>query len=208
MLKKSTLLICLISTICCVKKSNAQDVIEASAGEKFFNIETWITKPLDKEYRYTIFSLNTAEHDRELDQTLFMSYTILSYNWWKGVGPTVGTRLLSNRVVALGGPQYTFYRERFFATANFTSEFRSNPDFEFFSIIQGRPKLSEKVNGFLQGQFSFNFNSDEHLLSFQYVRVGADLGVVQTGFALNQFQFGENWDYEIRPGIFLRLAFK
>ncbi len=190
------------------RKSRAQDVIELSAGDEFFNVETWITKPLDKDYRYTIFSLNTAEHNREPDQTLFMSYTILSYNWWKGFGPTVGTRLLSDRFVALGGPQYTYYRERFFVTANFTSEFRSNPDFEFFSIVQGRPKITQKLEGFLQGQFSFNFNSDQHLLSFQYVRIGADLGMVQTGVAFNQFQFGDSWEYDLQPGVFLRLEFK
>ncbi|MBV6647484.1 MAG: hypothetical protein KI790_18645 [Cyclobacteriaceae bacterium] len=187
---------------------SAQDVIESSIGEEFFNVETWITKPLTKDYKLSIFSLNTAERNLDLDQTNFMSYTIVSYDLFKGFGPTVGTRILKDRVVALGGPQYTYYSERFLFTANFTSEFKSSPDFEFFSILQGRPKLNEKLDGFLQGQFSFNFNSDQHLLSFQYLRIGADLGMIQTGLAFNQFQFGEDWDYDIQPGLFLRLEFK
>ena len=206
--KKICLLVGLPVAILCVRKAHAQDVVEASIGSEFFNVETWITKPLVKDYKLSIFSLNTAERNLDLDETNFMSYTIVSYDLFKGFGPTLGTRILKDRVVALGGPQYTFYSERFLFTANFTSEFKSNPDFEFFSIIQGRPEVSKKLDGFLQGQFSFNFNNDQHLLSFQYVRIGADFGMIQTGLAFNQFQFGDDLDYDFQPGLFLRLEFK
>ena len=190
------------------QKAKAQNVIEAYLGEDFFNLETWLTKSFDKEYRISLFNLNTAEHNFDAEETTFMSYSIVSYNWLKGFGPAVGTRLLKDRWVALGGPQYTYYTEKFFVTANFTSEFKSNPDFEFFSIIQFRPQITQKIDGFLQGQFSFNFNSEEHLLSFQYVRLGADLGTVQAGLAFNQFQFGSDWEYDLQPGLFLRLEFQ
>lgn len=111
--KKICLLVGLLIAITCIRTANGQDVIEASIGEEFLNVETWITKPLDKDYKWNIFSLNTAERNLELDQTNFMSYTIVSYDLFKGFGPTVGTRILKDRVVALGGPQYTFYSERF-----------------------------------------------------------------------------------------------
>ena len=208
MLKVTGLLLIFCSICLMTNPLKAQEVIETSVGEEFFHVETWITKPLDKDYKLTLFNLNTAEHNLERDQTAFMSYTIVSYDLFKGFGPTLGTRILKDRVVALGGPQYTYYRESFFVTANFTSEFKSDPDFEFFSIIQGRPKITSKLNGFLQGQFSFNFNPDGHLISFQQLRLGADFGLVQSGLAINQFQAGSEWAYDIQAGLFLRFEFQ
>lgn len=189
-------------------RSKAQTVIEGFSSEDFFNIETWWIKPFDQDYKFSLFNLNTAEHNYHTNETVLMSYSIVSYTWHKGFGPAIGTRLLKDRLVALGGPQYTYYSEKFFVTTNFTSEFRSNPDFELFSIIQFRPQITQEIDGFLQGQFSFTFNAHGHLLSFQYVRFGVDMGIVQTGLAFNQFQFGRDWGYSFQPGLFLRLEFQ
>lgn len=189
-------------------QSQAQTIVETAVTDDNLFFEAWLAKPIDKDYKFVLFNLNTAEYNFDSEETIFMSYTIVSYDWIKGFGPALGTRLLKDRAVGLGGVQYTFYSEKFFITTNFTSEIKSNPDFELFSIVQYRPKLSEKVKGFFQGQFSFNFNAEEHLFSFQQFRLGTDSGLVQAGFALNQFQFGPDWDYDIQPGLFFRLEFK
>ncbi|MFV1885087.1 MAG: hypothetical protein ACMZ7B_11410 [Balneola sp.] len=204
LLQLSLTLIILITTR---TVSVGQTVFETASTDDNFLIESWWVKPLDPEYKFTLFNLNTAEYNYELEEAILMSYSIISYNAFKGFGPALGTRILPNKLVALGGIQYTFYREKFFVTANFTSEIKDKPDFEFFSIIQYRPKITNKLKGFFQGQFSFNFNSDIHLLSFQQLRLGADLGLAQTGLAVNQFQFGSNWDYDFQPGLFLRFEF-
>ena len=186
----------------------AQTVLESTATNETFIMETWWTKPIDKEYKFVLFNLNTAEYKFDLEEATFMSYSILNVDLFKGFGPVAGTRVLKDRVVGLGGIQYTYFREKVFITANFTSELKKNPDFEFFSLAQYRPEITEKTKGFIQGQFSFNFNSQAHIFSFQQLRLGVDLGLIQTGFALNQFQFERDWLYNIQPGLFLRLEFK
>lgn len=189
-------------------QSKAQTVVETAVTDDNLIFETWLAKPFDKAYKFVLFNLNTAEYNFHTEETNFMSYTIVSYDWKKGFGPALGTRLLKDRAVGLGGVQYTFHSEKFFITANFTSEIKSNPDFELFSIVQYRPNLSEKIKGVFQGQFSFNINTEEHLFSFQQLRLGTDLEPVQAGFGLNQFQFGPDWEYDIQPGLFFRLEFK
>ncbi len=186
----------------------AQTVLESTVTNEAFIMETWWTKSIDKEYKFVLFNLNTAEYNFDLKEIIFMSYSILNMDLFKGFGLVVGTRILKDRVVGLGGLQYTYFREEIFITTNFTSEFRENPDFEFFSLIQYKPQITEKIKGFIQGQFSFNFNSDTHIFSFQQLRLGADLGLIQTGLAINQFQFEQDWLYNIQPGFFLRLEFK
>ena len=186
----------------------AQTVLESTVTDETFIMETWWTKPIDKEYKFVLFNLNTAEYNFDLKEATFMSYSILNIDLFKGFGPVAGIRVLKDRVVGLGGLQYTYFREKLFITANFTSELKNNPDFEFFSLLQYRPQITEKIKGFIQGQFSLNFNSQNHIFSFQQLRLGADLGLIQTGFALNQFQFGQDWHYDIQPGFFLRLVFQ
>ena len=188
--------------------SFGQTVFEAASTDENFFVETWWVKPFDPEYKWTLFNLNTAEYNYDLEESILMSYSVVSYDAFKGFGPAVGTRALSDRLVALGGLQYNLYNEKFFVTANFTSEFKGNPDFELFSIIQYRPEFSENIKGFFQGQLSFNFNADAHLLSFQQLRLGTDFGLIQTGVALNQLQSGEDWEYDFQPGLFLRLEFR
>ncbi len=196
----------LLLTKCTI--SIAQNVFETASTKDNFLIESWWVKPFDLEYKFTIFNLSAAEYNYESGQVGFMSYSILNYNVIKGFGPAIGTRLLPDKLVPLGGLQYSFYREKFFLTANFTSEFKAQPDFELFSIIQYRPPITEKLKGFFQGQFSFNFNPDGHLISFQQLRLGADFGLVQSGLAINQFQAGSEWAYDIQAGLFLRFEFQ
>lgn len=188
--------------------SFGQTVIEAASTDENFFLEMWWVKSFDPEYKLTLFNLNTAEYNYDLEESILMSYSVVSYDAFKGFGPAVGTRVLSDRLVALGGLQYNLYNEKFFVTANFTSEFKGNPDFELFSIIQYRPKFGKKIKGFLQGQLSLNFNADMHLLSFQQLRLGTDFGLIQTGLALNQLQSGADWEYDFQPGLFLRLEFQ
>jgi len=189
-------------------QAKAQTVLESTLTDKQFIFETWWTKPLDSAYKFVLFNLNTAEYRFDTDQTIFLSYSILSYDLWKGLGPAIGSRIVQDKVVGLGGVQYTYYRKKGFITANFTSELKDNPDFELFSIVQYRPRLSEKLNAFLQGQFSFNFNADEHIFSFQQFRFGVDVGTMQTGLAINHLQFGSEWEYEFQLGGFFRLNFE
>ncbi|WKN41499.1 hypothetical protein [Tunicatimonas pelagia] len=203
----STLLFLLVGFIIHVPLYG-QTVLETAATDENLIVETWWIKPFDDEYKLSLFSLNTAEYNYDSEESIFMSYSLLNYNLFKNWGPAVGTRLLPDRAVALSGVQYSFYREEFFVTANVTSEIKRSPDFEVFSIVQYRPRFSEKVKGFFQGQFSFNFNAETHLFSFQQFRLGGDFGLIQTGIALNNFQFENDWEYDFQPGLFFRLEFQ
>ena len=207
-MKWTTIIVFILLLVVTSFQIKAQTVLESTVTDETFIMETWWTKSIDKEYKFVLFNLNTAEYNFNLKEATFMSYSILNIDLFKGFGPVVGTRVLKDRVVGLGGFQYTHFREGIFITANFTSELRGNPDFELFSLIQYRPQITEKIKGFTQGQISFNFNSQSHIFSFQQLRLGVDLGLIQTGFALNQFQFGQDWLYNIQPGFFLRLEFK
>ena len=131
-MKWTTIIVFILLLVVTSFQIKAQTVLESTVTDETFIMETWWTKSIDKEYKFVLFNLNTAEYNFNLKEATFMSYSILNIDLFKGFGPVVGTRVLKDRVVGLGGFQYTHFREGIFITANFTSELRGNPDFELF----------------------------------------------------------------------------
>ncbi|WP_422083656.1 hypothetical protein [Ulvibacterium sp.] len=204
---KRTFCVFALPVIAIITNSTAQTTIETFAGTDELIIEAWFFKPLSRDYKFTIFSLNDAVIEYDTEEAEFVSYTIIGYDVWKGFGPVSGGRVFDGRASALAGIQWANTGERFLITTNITTEIRDAPFYEWYLLAQYRFPLNEKLNFFGQLQNSTNFNSDSHLFTFQRLRVGAGLKKFQFGLGLNTYQFGNGWDFEIDPGVFLRLEF-
>lgn len=196
--------------ICCAyfltsQQSLAQFVIEPFVSDENLILESWYFNTIDKSKRLSIFSLNEANYNYDSESTSFLSYGVVGFDLIKGLGPVAGWRFSQYSSAALAGLQYGFYRENFFAILILNSELKKDPNLEFYSIIQYRRQLSEKLKAFSQLQISKNFTTDNHSFSLYRLRLGVDLGKVQTGIGLEQTMLGEDFDYELAPGLFLRL---
>ncbi|MEM8907203.1 MAG: hypothetical protein AAGD05_05090 [Bacteroidota bacterium] len=188
--------------------TGAQTVVEAAFSAEELIIETWWVKALDNKYKWSLFNLNEANYNWDTQATSFVSYAVLGYDAWKGLGPALGYRISGARASLLAGLQYTFYQKDFFITTNFTSEIRDHPFFEFYLLTQYRKKWFKKSAFFGQWQSSINFSEAGHDFSFQRLRLGLDWGLVQLGVALNQVQVGKSADSKLHPGVFARLQFQ
>ncbi|MEO1012206.1 MAG: hypothetical protein AAFX53_12925 [Bacteroidota bacterium] len=189
------------------KASHAQTTLETFAGLDEMVIESWFFKPLTSDYAFNIFSLNDVIIDYDTEETAFVSYTVLGYDAWKGLGPVVGSRVFEGRASALAGVQWAKTGEGFFITTNFTTEIRDNPLYEWYLLAQYRFPINDKMGFFSQFQNSLNFNGDGHLFTFQRLRIGLSWDTLQAGLGLNTYQNGEDWDFESDPGFFIRLEF-
>ena len=185
--------------------SFAQFVIEPFVSEDNLILESWYFNTIDQSKRLSVFSLNEINHNYDTESTSFLSYGVVGFDWKKGFGPIVGWRFSPYTAAALAGVQYGFYRENFFAIVNVSSELKSNPNLELYSMIQYRRPITEKLKGFTQLQISKNFVDANHAFSLYRLRVGGDFGKIQTGIGLEQTMAGEDWNHEIAPGLFLRL---
>lgn len=204
---KRSFYILLITSIAAVNMGTAQTTLETFAGTDEMIIEAWFFKPLTEDYKFTIFSLNDAVINYDTEESEFVSYTVLGYDAWKGFGPVVGGRIFDSRASALAGIQWNKAGERFLITTNFTTELRDSPFYELYLLAQYRFPFNEKLSFFSQFQNSTNFDGDGHLFSFQRLRAGLSLKKFQFGLGLNVYQFGDDWDLESDPGLFVRLEF-
>ncbi|MBP2831094.1 hypothetical protein J8281_02740 [Aquimarina sp. U1-2] len=189
------------------KANYAQTTLEAFTTADNLTLEGWFFKPLNEDYKLTLFSLNEAIVEYNTEETTFVSYNVIGHNVWKGFGPVVGARILEGRGSALAGIQWAKASEKFLITTNFTTEVRDNPFYELYILAQYKFPIDEKISFFSQLQNSTNFNNDRHDFSFQRLRVGISWKKYQVGAGLNTFQFGDDWDFEIDPGIFVRVEF-
>ncbi|WP_299530192.1 hypothetical protein [Ulvibacterium sp.] len=191
----------------CRQQSFSQTTIESFFATEEMVVESWFFKPLTEGYELSIFSLNDAIIDYKTEDVALVSYSVLGYDIWKGIGPVLGGRFFDGRASALAGVQWAKAEEKFLITTNFTTELRNEPFYEFFLLTQYRFPLNENLGFFSQLQNSINFNSEVHEFSFQRLRIGLSWKKYQFGLGTNTYQYGENWDFEIDPGIFLRLEF-
>lgn len=201
-----TLIIVIFFTL----KLSAQSNLKVSINDDDIDMSLTLFKPLTQDYKLSLFSLNEAGYNYNKKQTEYMTYNIISYDLYKGLAPTIGTRFIKqefiDKAILLGGFGYTYAKEKFFMTMVFTSEFQNNPDYEFFITSQYRPKLSNKLTGYIEFESSINFNSQSHLFSFQKFRFGIDFKKIQSGISLDNYQYGKNWEYEFKPGVFIQLT--
>lgn len=186
-------------------ESKAQFVLEPFVSEESLILESWYFNTIDESQRLSIFNLNEAKYTFETNESSVFSYGIMGYNLAGGFGPMAGWRVTNYSAAALAGLQYGFYRENFLAYVVLNSELKQNPNMEFYTLIQYRPKLTEKLKGFSQLQTSTNFTADGHAFSLYRLRLGVDFGKIQTGIGLEHTMAGPEWERATGPGFFVRL---
>lgn len=189
------------------KASFAQTTLEAFTTPDNLTLEGWFFKPLTEDYKLTLFSLNEAILAYDTEETTFVSYNVIGYDVWKGFGPVIGARILEGRGSALAGIQWAKASKKFLITANLTTEIRDNPFYELYFLAQYKFPINDKIGFFSQLQNSTNFTDNGHDFSFQRLRAGISWKTYQVGAGLNTFQYGEDFDFEIDPGIFIRVEF-
>ena len=183
----------------------AQFVVEPFVSNDNLILESWYFNTIDESKRFSIFSLNEAKYDFDTKQSSVLSYGIIGFDLKKGFGPMAGWRISQYSAAALAGLQYGYYRKNFLAYITLNAELKDDPNLELYTLLQFRKQLSTKLKGFSQLQISKNFTTDAHVFSLYRLRIGTDFGKIQTGVGLEQTMMGEDWEYDITPGLFIRL---
>ncbi len=187
------------------RQAQAQFVLEPFVSNDDFILESWYFKTIDESKRFSVFALNEAKFNFDTDQSTVLSYGLVGFDWKGGFGPVTGWRASENGTAALAGFQYGVYRENFLAYMTVNREVKSDPNYEFYSLIQYRKPINEKLKGFSQLQISKNFQDNNHTFSLYRLRLGLDLGKFQTGIGIEQNMIGEGWDHKINAGLFVRM---
>jgi hypothetical protein len=80
----------------------------------------------------------------------------------------------------------------------------SDPSYSVFSILRYAPASGWASGLYLSLQALNTFDSDRHIKSYQWLRLGVDVGGTQLGLGVNLDEEGSSPDLQTSVGLFVR----
>ena len=160
--------------------------VEIMTGNLYSTVNTITSKKLSQESKFGYFHLHTLQIDNKstaandliLQDLLYFEpikhfrMTAGSfYNIYAGFAPSLGVQYVQNtkNLFVLISPKVNLYH---------------NAQYDFFSVVQYKPSLTEKVKLYSRLQLLNVFGSEGNIKSYQWVRLGVEVKGIQFGLAV------------------------
>lgn len=187
----------------------AQIPVEVSLGHSSYYYQHSFAARFNKEKPLGFFHASSIlipydkNRGNEIMSQSYLSYT-LNNTWSTGVG-SIFTPL--NRV------RPSFFLQ-YFRKGKTTSvmvypriDLWENPNLELMGFIEYKGTTNQKLKLYARLQYMTTWNSEEHVRSYQYLRIGFSLGDMQLGAAANFDQYGNTGTDYNSIGFFIRKEF-
>ena len=180
--------------------------LELMAGhERIFADVQWL-KPLDKDYRWTVFSRTRATVDYDNNTNLF-SGAYLNYTRPSGLGISLVGKISNAGGGADAGLHIFKSKPKWMLFGLASVGLKSKLEYSWFSILRFTPDISEKWKLYSSLELFSLFNKAGHVLSVQRIRLGVNRNNYQFGLALNLSEIGTNFTSNSNVGGFIRKSF-
>ena len=191
----------------------AQIPVEVFAGHEQLQHEFFFFKDIDNKAKWNLFSIGRFAVDYE-DETLNSSFisSQLTFNINSSWGISGGGIYSEGDFAPILAISYVYTNKsgNLFVNLFPTWIIRSKAEFEMFGLVFFTPRINDKFNVFSQLIFGTTINNrfDEHVFSYQQVRLGLDrINKFQFGFAIDQNMAGTGelpGSYGNNIGLFIR----
>jgi hypothetical protein len=211
---------CLVILLIQVHKGFAQIPVEVFGGHKKATIDIMFFKFIkDKEAansNWLFFNRNRASIDYKMNSSSnlpqFGFTEAISYNRkaLKGFAPVAVVQILNRGVYPKLGLQFAKQGNDYTIFTWMVSEVVKDPFADWFFLGRYTPRLTEKMNLFLQAELinAFPFNNTDNFSFIQRCRVGLKFDSFQFGFGADITSAGRNkYVQTYNFGAFLRKEF-
>lgn len=190
----------------------AQIVPQVFGGNKAIEYNFLWYKPVDTKEKITLFNSTTATAGyAEKARNTYEIYQVGIYNLTKTWGLAGGGRFTAGEFIPLVALSYqkatpTLYLN-VFPSVQYVPSTRT-ASYSLFGLLFYRPKINETWKLFNQFTFEPLFNANEHIYSYQQLRVGLEYkALFQFGLGANFEQTGINFAFRQNYGLFIRKEF-
>lgn len=190
----------------CGARADAQPIpIELTLGRDGITTNLVVSRPFTKTSPIGFFHLSTLQfgYERDTETDMAIQNVLFAelgggfraiggvFNTQRGFSPTAGLQFIkANRdLFLLVAPRVNI---------------GSDPSYSIFSIVRYRPPITSRLRLYAAGQLLNTFDADQHIRSYQWLRIGLELKGTQVGFALNFDQRGPRRTASVDPGVFIR----
>jgi hypothetical protein len=181
--------------------------VEVALVDRYASMNLILAKPLAAASRWGVFHQSTlvVGHSGSATPDDLATQTLLTFAPAGGFRLTAGAFYATTPgVVATAGGQYLHAGPNWFVLLSPRVSLEGDPAYSAFSIVryQRGPRTGTRL--YLELQALNTFRAEEHIRSFQWLRLGADRRGTQFGLALNFDAEGRNPRTETSVGVFLR----
>ncbi len=193
----------------CQGSAWAQIPVEISAGHSSYYYQHSFAARFNKEKALGFFHTSSIlmpydkNRGNEIMSQSYLSY-ILSDVWSTGVG-SIYTPL--DRVRPSFFLQYFLKGKTTSVMIYPRIDLWKDPNLELMGFIEYKSTASQKLKLYARLQYMTTWNKEEHVRSYQYLRIGFSLGEMQLGAAANFDQYGSLGNNYSSIGFFMRKEF-
>ena len=184
--------------------------IEVFAGNKYLNVQLVVAKNFSQKSKWGYFNVTSfrGDYKNNLTKNEFFTQSLLNYKLFKGLSLTAGFTLNQKtgfRKVA--GLQYVFANQKWLLIAVPTIDLSDNHNLETFSLLEFKPKLTDKIGLYTRFQVLYIHNPKDmhHERSFIAVRAGLSIKNYQFGLGADGNWYGPYKVFKDNFGIFARV---
>lgn len=183
------------------------------AGNKQVMLQFLVSRELAPGSRFSFFNLTTFNADYKNDQTknTYQSNSALKYELFNhfsvftglGLSYTVGFR-------PNAGIDYEYASPTWLLVAEPSIDLTQTHNAQTIAVVEFKPALNERWRLYTQAQglYNYNFEHEEHDLSYLYLRLGLMYHSVQFGLGANFSRFGPNVEEHNNYGLFICKSFR
>ena len=184
--------------------------VEIFAGNHAVNVQLVVSKQFNEKSKWGYFNVTNfnGDYKNDLTKNEFFTQSLLTYQLSRGFSLTAGFALNQKtgfRKVA--GFQYVFANKKWLFITVPTVDLSDNHNFETLSLLEFKPKLTDKIGLYtrFQGLYILNPKDNSHQRSYVALRVGLSIKNYQFGIGADSNWYGSHKVNTDNVGIFARL---
>jgi hypothetical protein len=179
--------------------------VELMAGNRFASIDVSLSKSFSQGSKLGFFHMNTLQSDYEdKSENSFILQDLLTYEVIKNFrivgGAFYGIPGLNTTV----GFQYNYINKNIFFLFAPRVNIIDVPSYDFMTIFQYKAEINDKTKLFARLKLLNLFDAEEHIKSYQWLRIGVERKGTQFGLAADFDEVGPNPKVTYNFGIFIR----
>ncbi len=202
--KKIVFLFFVFSTIQLTAKSQPIPV-ELMVGNQYLSIDASLLKKFSENSKFGFYHLNTLQiyYNNTLKNS-FILQDLLFYEAFKNLRVVAGAFYGKPGFNATAGFQYNFFAKNIFFFIAPRINIIEEPSYDIITVLQYTKPLTEKLKLFTRLKIGNLFDAQNHIKSYQWIRIGLDKNGTQFGIAANFDENGLNPKVETNFGLFVR----
>lgn len=179
--------------------------VELMIGNKYGSVNLSFSRNFSQDSRLGFFHMNTVQfYYDDKDKNSFILQDLVFVEAVKNLRVAAGVAYSPGGFSPTAGLQYIFSGKKLMFLFAPRINIVSDPSYDFMTVLQYKPPVSERVKLFTRVQALNLFDAEGNIKSYQWIRLGVEVKGIQFGLSMNLDEYGPHPSVDTNFGLFVR----